>query len=99
MLTISLPVEPQIRGKVASGLEITGIEVVPETVSIMIPSTFNGGSLKVVTEPTDISLIAETTTLNPKLILPEGARLADETPPEAEVTVNVSSKEEVLEEE
>ena len=97
MLTINLPVEPQIHAKVASGLEFVGIEVAPETVSIMISSKFGGGPLKVVTEPIDLSRITETITLNPKLILPDGARFADEAPPEVEVKVSVFRKEEVLE--
>jgi uncharacterized protein (TIGR00159 family) len=98
MLTMDLPVEPQMHGKVASELEFVGIDVDPETVSIMISSKF-GGSLKVVTEPIDLSRITETVTLNPVLILPDGARFADETPPEAEVTVTVSRKEIRVEEE
>jgi uncharacterized protein (TIGR00159 family) len=92
MLTIDLPVEAPIRGKVPSGLEFVGIEVVPETVSVMISSKFGRGPLKALTEVVELSRITETTTLNSVLILPEGARLSDENLAEVEIKVSVSKK-------
>jgi YbbR domain-containing protein len=74
-----------------------GIEVSPKTVSVMISSKFGGGSLKALTRVIDISKITETTTLNSALILPEGARLADESQTEAKVKVTVAKTEGKLE--
>ncbi len=93
MLDINLPVEVRTRGRVASGLELVGIEVSPETIPVMIPGKFDGGSLKLLTEPIDLGSIGETVTFSVTLILPEGARFVDEKPPVAEVAIRVRQKE------
>jgi len=90
MLTFNLAVEARLRGQVGSGLQLSGVEIDPETISVKVPSKFEGGSLKLMTEPIDLARIEETTTLTPALILPEGAGFADERPPEARVTITVS---------
>jgi uncharacterized protein (TIGR00159 family) len=94
LLTFNLPVEAQTHGKVPNGIELVGIEVSPESVEIVVPSKFEGGSLKVATKPIDLGRILETTTLNLDLIIPEGADFADEKPPVAEVTIKVLTREE-----
>ncbi len=93
LLTLNLPVETRTRGKVPPDMELVGIEVSPESVAIMVSSKFNGGSLKVVTDPIDLGKIEETTTLTPELTLPDGALFADERGPNVEVTIEVSKKE------
>lgn len=98
MLTLDVPVEPQVRGAVPPGLELVGIKVVPETVPVMVSSKFSGGSLKAQTEAIDLSRITETTTLKPGLILPEGARFATDTQPQIQVKVSVEKKESMQEE-
>jgi YbbR domain-containing protein len=93
MLEIDIPIEVRTRGRVAPGLALVGIEVSPETVPVMISSKFDGGSLRLLTEPIDLGSIGETATLSAGLILPEGARFVDEKPPEAEVEIKVRRKE------
>lgn len=90
MLTFNLPIEPRVRGRLGRGLELLGIEVSPETVPVMVSSRFKGKSLKLLTETIDLKRITETITLNSALILPDGARFADEKPPEAQVKISVA---------
>jgi len=92
LLTFNLPVEARMQGKIAGEIELVGITVSPESVPVMVPSKFNRGSLKVVTELIDVRNIVETTTLRPVLILPDGVRFADEKPPQVEVTIEVLRK-------
>ncbi len=94
VLTMNLPVEVRSRGKIAPGLELVGIGVTPETISVLVPSKFEGGALKLLTEPVDLGGISETVTVSAALILPEGAKCEAEKPPEVEVEITVLQKEE-----
>jgi YbbR domain-containing protein len=72
---IFLDVEVDIIGQLADGLELEGIEAIPNQVSIIGPESKVKDSYKVKTSPIDISALTETTEVQADLILPDPENL------------------------
>ncbi len=90
MIPFNLPVKVQTVGRVGNAPAGVKITVSPESVPVLVPSKLSSGTLKVMTEPIDLSKITETAKLTPKLILPEDARFADDKTPDVSVTIEVA---------
>lgn len=93
LVSFNLPVKVQTSGRLPNHLKLEQIIVSPEVISAKVSSKLQGGSLKVLTEPIDLSKITETVTLTPKLILPEGATFGDQRSPAVTVRIKVQKPE------
>jgi uncharacterized protein (TIGR00159 family) len=93
MLTINIPVDVGISGKLTPGLRLIEIESSPDTIPVLVSSKFDGGSLKARAGPLDLGEISESVTLNLDVILSDGMSFADEKPPEIEVRIEVERME------
>lgn len=90
LVQANLPVEVQTEGRVPGGYKVSRIEVSPATVPVLIPSKVMSGSMKVLTEPIDLREMTQTSTLEPALLLPTGARPEGQKPPKVDVKVEIS---------
>ena len=75
----SVPVRPQTSGSVANGFQIATIRVEPSVVTIFGMPDDLAAVEELSTRPLDIDGIATTTSLEARLILPEGTRLSEDS--------------------
>jgi YbbR domain-containing protein len=75
-------------GSLPEGLKLQNIDVVPASIQVITLSK-NIKKLKIVTEPINLDEISETTTLTPKLIIPEEVQSVNGKQPSVEVTLEV----------
>jgi len=92
MITASIPIEIKTEGRLPSGINLKEIKVNSGNISVVVPSIINREKISITTEPIDLKLITETTTLTPKLILPPDIRFSEDKPPEIKVTVEVEKR-------
>jgi YbbR domain-containing protein len=86
----SLPIKPQIVGKLPQGVRLVSIEVRPDTLSVFLPSGDTGKKYKnITTTPVYLDNIRETTTLYCKIISPPAIQPVDKRWPDVEVLVTV----------
>jgi YbbR domain-containing protein len=89
LLKLNLPIEVKTQGRSPFGVNIKEIKVVPESVSVIVPSIIPSEKLKITTEPINLREIRETKVITPKLILPDEVRFADDKLPEVKVIIEV----------
>jgi uncharacterized protein (TIGR00159 family) len=89
IITADLPIKIQTYGKLATGLALDSIEILPESIPLLILPEYKGRKLRILTEPIDLGKINETTTLTPSLILPAGTRFADTRMPTVKVKLSI----------
>ncbi|MBI5115503.1 DNA integrity scanning protein DisA nucleotide-binding domain protein [Candidatus Poribacteria bacterium] len=92
MIPISLPVKVQTSGRLPNGLNLAGMEVSPPSITVMAPNRRYNGSLKIQTEPIDLSALTASTTFTPEIILPEDVRFADRETPEVKVKIEIRKR-------
>ncbi len=92
MITANVPIEIQTFGKLESGIELSAVEISPDSVPLLVSPGYKGGPLKILIEPIDLGKMTQTTTLTPALILPAGSRFADAKTPTVKVKLTLSEK-------
>lgn len=93
MVSLTVPVVLKTRGKLPPGIVLRNIKIEPESVSIMAPSTMINNKISVGMETIDLTSIAETTTITPKLIIPPDTRFPGDKSPDLKVIIEVEKKE------
>ena len=92
MLNFNVPVEIETSGRVAYGFEVKEIKVIPEKVSIVVPSILPREKIKITTEVIDLRKLKESKTFTPKIILPAELRFSEDKTPQIKVSVIVEKK-------
>lgn len=88
-ITLNIPVEPRIIGRLPLGFSLKQVVVEPKTVAVKFSSLIPKERISVATELIDISNLSQTAALVSKLILSGEARFVDEKISEVKVTVEI----------
>jgi uncharacterized protein (TIGR00159 family) len=91
LLPIEIPIEVNITGEPPGGLAVQRIEVIPPSVTVLIPSKLRGKNMTGRTEPINLREVSKTTTIVPKLIFPSEVRFVNGKPPGVKVTIELQS--------
>ena len=91
LLPVEIPVEASITGEPPAGLAIQRIEVIPPSVTVLLPSKLHGKNISVQMESIHLDEISKTTTIVPKLIFPSEVRFVNGKPPSVKVTIELQS--------
>jgi len=87
---IEVPVKPQIIGSLPKKVKLKAIKVIPERISVFMPSVQSGDSPKsIITTPIYLESIQETTTLFCKIISSPQIQPVEKRWPDVEVTIVV----------
>ena len=88
-----LPVKPQLVGNLPDGLRMVSAKVVPESVSVFVPSGDAGKAYKnITTTPVYLDNIRENTMFYCKVVAPQAVQPLDKRWPDVEVQVVVEPK-------
>ena len=79
-------------GTLADSLRLVSLQALPDSVTLVVPDDARQLPVHALTERVDLSSVEESTTLQSRLIPPEGARLQSEQSPDVEVAVVVEPK-------
>lgn len=85
----SLPVEPQVVGRLPKGLKLARVKVIPETLRVYVRRSHLEQGGRIFTEPIDLSEITQTTLVRSRVALPEHIRPLESDLGEIRVTVEV----------
>lgn len=88
----SIPIKLRTKGNPSPGIKIKQIEVIPNQISCLLPSTASLDEVAISTEPVDLATITETTELVPKLIIPPDIHFPEAKIPEVKVIIEVEKK-------
>ena len=91
LIPVEIPIEVNITGEPPDGLAVRRIEVIPPSVTVLIPSRLRGKNMPGRTEPINLREVSKTTTVVPKLIFPSEARFVNGKPPSVKVTIELQS--------
>jgi diadenylate cyclase len=84
-------IQPQILGKLSSGLKKVSIQLKPDSVKVLIPETERkNGELKIMTTPIYLDGIVENTVLFCKIVAPPSMQPVEKRWPDVEVRVEVA---------
>jgi uncharacterized protein (TIGR00159 family) len=86
-----VPVQPELVGQLRRGLVLTGAEVEPETLRLMLVQRDRGRVTSLRTEPVDLSAIDGNAVLVRGVVLPRGSRLGRGEPTEVQVRLTVQA--------
>lgn len=92
MIDFNVPIEVETSGRIPSGFTLKDIRVVPQAVSIVIPSIISRKDIKIITETIDLRKIKETQELTPKLIVPDDVRFVEDKYPDVKVIIEIEEK-------
>lgn len=95
LFPINLPVYVNKVGTLPDNIVLKDILISPGSVRVQAPSKLIKKKVAISTESIDLSGITETTTLEPKLILPPEIRFQNEVVPRVSVTIQVESKKKI----
>jgi len=88
LVRIDAPIEVQTSGVLPEGLILQRIDIVPTSIQVITLSK-DIKKIKIATEPINLGDISETTTLTPKLIIPNEVQSVNGRQPSVEVTVEI----------
>jgi len=94
LVPFTVPIELKTKGKAQSGITVLSMKVEPESVLIMAPNTMSSDKIRIGIEPIDMTLITQTTTIAPKLIVPSDIRFPQDKSPDLKVVIEVKKEQE-----
>ncbi len=89
LVTLDIPIEVQTVGKLKEGLELEQLSVKPAQVQVIAPPKLRNSSIKIFTEPLDLSSIDDSTSFSPRLVVPTSIRFVDGKKPEVKVKIRI----------
>lgn len=87
--TVELPVKLTLQGSVPAGYEVTNVSVNPSTVAVVLPQALNGRIAALTTAPISLDNLKAATSLDLALVLPPQVSLAEDSPQQVTVVLQV----------
>jgi len=91
MVPVDIPVRIRTTGTIREGFVLSNTQADPTTVTVKALLK-NKKSIRIFTEPIDLTSIVETATLTPKLVFPPNVQFMDDRAPEVKVTLTVKEQ-------
>lgn len=89
LIQLNVPIKVETYGQLPQNLSLESIKVKPQRVKVIASQYIQDDLIKITTEPIDLSLIKEPTTLTQKLVIPTDIRLMDGKESTVKVSINV----------
>ncbi|MCE9546429.1 MAG: diadenylate cyclase [Planctomycetia bacterium] len=89
VVSAALPVEVRTTGRLPPDLQLLSATANPKTVAVRIWKTRASTTVRIFTEPIDLSQVTTTTTLKATLVPPSDVRFPEGTPPDVSVTLQI----------
>lgn len=89
LITLKVPIQVQTMGKLKESFVLDRLEVKPSEVEVIASPKLRDSAIKIFTEPIDLNAISESTSFNPRLIVPTAIRFKNGKDPEVKVKIKV----------
>lgn len=88
----SFPVRIATHNSLPNNLSLQKMSISPQRINLLFDSRMNHGKIKIETEPIDLQNITSNTTIDAKVVLPEGVYFPESKPTTIRVIISVKNK-------
>ena len=92
LISGSFSVKIAAQNSLPNNLSLQRISVSPQKINLLFDSRMNHEKIKIETEPIDLQNIASNTTIDTKVVLPDGVYFPERKPPTIRVIISVKNK-------